>query len=67
MTTIDVNLGGFDRCARNFDTRPTSKRPRCCRQLRLRNLNIIIIDFIDMDSNRHHETVFLPSSTTLAL
>jgi ribonuclease G len=61
LTTIDVNTGGFVG-ARNFDDTifktNLEATQAIARQLRLRNLGgIIIIDFIDMDSAEHRETV----------
>ncbi|WP_274571523.1 ribonuclease G [Neisseria leonii] len=61
MTTIDVNTGGFVG-ARNFDETVFKTNLEAChaiaRELRLRNLGgIIIIDFIDMASDAHRETV----------
>jgi ribonuclease G len=61
MTTIDVNTGGFVG-SRNFDDTVFKTNLEAAqaiaRQLRLRNLGgIIIIDFIDMDSVEHRNTV----------
>ncbi|MBU6459525.1 MAG: ribonuclease G [Proteobacteria bacterium] len=57
LTTIDVNTGGFVG-GRNFDDTifktNLEAAQAIARQLRLRNLGgIIIIDFIDMDSDEH--------------
>ena len=61
MTTIDVNTGGFVG-SRNFDDTVFKTNLEAAqsiaRQLRLRNLGgIIIIDFIDMDSDEHRAAV----------
>ena len=61
MTTIDVNTGGFVG-ARNFDDTifktNLEAAQAIARQLRLRNLGgIIIIDFIDMESQEHRDSV----------
>ncbi len=61
MTTIDVNTGGFVG-QRNFDDTVFKTNLEAAqaiaRQLRLRNLGgIIIIDFIDMDSEEHRGAV----------
>ncbi|MGH8705627.1 MAG: ribonuclease G [Burkholderiales bacterium] len=61
MTTIDVNTGGFVG-QRNFDDTVFKTNLEAAqaiaRQLRLRNLGgIIIIDFIDMDSEEHRAAV----------
>ena len=61
MTTIDVNTGGFVG-GRNFDDTVFKNNLEAAqaiaRQLRLRNLGgIIIIDFIDMHSAQHRQTV----------
>ena len=61
MTTIDVNTGGFVG-VRNFDDTVFKTNLEAAhtiaRQLRLRNLGgIIIIDFIDMDSEDHRSAV----------
>jgi ribonuclease G len=61
LTTIDVNTGGFVG-SRNFDD-PIFKTnleaaQAIARQLRLRNLGgIIVVDFIDMDSEEHRSAV----------
>ena len=61
MTTIDVNTGGFvgkrDFGDTVFKTNLEAAQT-IARQLRLRNLGgIIIIDFIDMESDEHREAV----------
>jgi len=61
MTTIDVNTGGFVG-SRNFDDTVFKTNLEAAqsiaRQLRLRNLGgIIIIDFIDMDTDEHRAAV----------
>ncbi|MDL2059112.1 ribonuclease G [Mesosutterella sp. AGMB02718] len=61
MTTIDVNTGGYvgkkDFGDTVFKTNLEAAQT-IARQLRLRNLGgIIIIDFIDMDSDEHREAV----------
>jgi len=61
MTTIDVNTGGFVG-VRNFDDTIFKTNLEAAhviaRQLRLRNLGgIIILDFIDMDSEEHRTAV----------
>ncbi len=61
MTTIDVNTGGFVG-SRNFDDTVFKTNLEAAqaiaRQLRLRNLGgIILIDFIDMESEEHREAV----------
>lgn len=61
MTTIDVNTGGFVGIS-NFDDTVFKTNLEAAhaiaRQLRLRNLGgIIIIDFIDMDSEEHKAAV----------
>jgi ribonuclease G len=61
MTTIDVNTGGFVG-SRNFDDTVFKTNLEAAqaiaRQLRLRNLGgIILIDFIDMDSEEHRQAV----------
>jgi ribonuclease G len=61
MTTIDVNTGGFVG-SRNFDDTVFKTNLEAAqaiaRQLRLRNLGgIILIDFIDMDSEEHRTAV----------
>jgi len=61
LTTIDVNTGGFVG-SRNFDDTVFKTNLEAAqaiaRQLRLRNLGgIILIDFIDMDSEEHRHAV----------
>ncbi len=61
MTTIDVNTGGFVG-VRNFDDTIFKTNLEAAhviaRQLRLRNLGgIIIVDFIDMDTEEHRAAV----------
>ncbi|NDU85746.1 MAG: Rne/Rng family ribonuclease, partial [Ferrovum sp.] len=61
MTTIDINTGGFVG-HRNFDETifktNLEAAQAVARQLRLRNLGgIIIVDFIDMDSEEHRHAV----------
>ncbi len=61
MTTIDVNTGGFVG-QRNFDDTVFKTNleatQAAARQLRLRNLGgIIVVDFIDMDSDEHRAAV----------
>jgi ribonuclease G len=61
MTTIDVNTGGFVG-SRNFDDTifktNLEAAQAIARQLRLRNLGgIIILDFIDMESQEHRAAV----------
>jgi ribonuclease G len=61
MTTIDVNTGGFVGRS-NFDDTVFKTNLEAAqtiaRQLRLRNLGgIIIVDFIDMDSEEHRAAV----------
>ena len=61
MTTIDVNTGGFVG-VRNFDDTifktNLEAAQTIARQLRLRNLGgIIIVDFIDMESDEHRQAV----------
>ncbi len=61
MTTVDVNTGGFVG-QRNFDDTVFKTNLEAAqaiaRQLRLRNLGgIIIVDFIDMDSEEHRAAV----------
>lgn len=61
LTTIDVNTGGFIG-TRSFDDTIFKTNLEAAhviaRQLRLRNLGgIIIIDFIDMESNEHKNAV----------
>jgi ribonuclease G len=61
MTTIDVNTGGFVG-TRSFDDTifktNLEAAQTIARQLRLRNLGgIIVLDFIDMDSEEHRAAV----------
>jgi len=61
MTTIDVNTGGFVG-SRNFDDTVFKTNLEAAqaiaRQLRLRNLGgIIVVDFIDMQSEEHRAAV----------
>jgi ribonuclease G len=61
MTTVDVNTGGFVG-QRNFDDTVFKTNLEAAqaiaRQLRLRNLGgIIVVDFIDMDSEEHRVAV----------
>ncbi|MGK2900358.1 MAG: ribonuclease G [Burkholderiaceae bacterium] len=61
LTTVDVNTGGFVG-ARNFDDTifktNLEAAQAIARQLRLRNLGgIIVVDFIDMDSDEHRAAV----------
>jgi ribonuclease G len=61
MTTIDVNTGGFVG-SRNFDDTVFKTNLEAAhaiaRQLRLRNLGgIIVLDFIDMDTEEHRNAV----------
>jgi ribonuclease G len=61
LTTVDVNTGGFV-SGRTFDDTIYKTNLEAAqviaRQLRLRNLGgIIIIDFIDMDTEEHRNTV----------
>lgn len=61
LTTIDVNTGGFV-SGRSFDDTifktNLEATQAIARQLRLRNLGgIIIVDFIDMDSDEHKTAV----------
>ena len=70
MTTIDVNTGGFVG-ARNFDDTifktNLEATQTIARQLRLRNLGgIIIVDFIDMESDEHREAVLAEFNKALA-
>lgn len=70
MTTVDVNTGGYVG-GRNleetiFKTNLEATQA-IARQLRLRNLGgIIIIDFIDMQSEEHRSQVFLALEKNLA-
>jgi ribonuclease G len=70
MTTIDVNTGGFVG-QRNFDDTifktNLEATQTIARQLRLRNLGgIIIIDFIDMESDEHRAAVLAEFNKALA-
>ena len=70
MTTIDVNTGGFVG-ARNFDDTifktNLEAAQAIARQLRLRNLGgIIIVDFIDMESDEHRAAVLEEFKKALA-
>ena len=70
MTTIDVNTGGFVG-SRNFDDTVFKTNLEAAqamaRQLRLRNLGgIIIVDFIDMESDEHRHSVLEELKRTLA-
>ena len=61
LTTVDVNTGGFVG-ARNFEDTIYKTNLEAAgaiaRQLRLRNLGgVIVIDFIDMQSEQHREAV----------
>jgi len=70
LTTIDVNTGGFVG-SRNFDDTVFKTNLEAAqaiaRQLRLRNLGgIIIVDFIDMDSQEHRAAVLEEFKRALA-
>jgi ribonuclease G len=70
MTTIDVNTGGFVG-TRSFDDTVFKTNLEAAqsiaRQLRLRNLGgIIIVDFIDMDSDEHRAAVLEELKRALA-
>jgi ribonuclease G len=70
MTTVDVNTGGFVG-QRNFDDTVFKTNLEAAqaiaRQLRLRNLGgIIVIDFIDMDSDEHRAAVLEEFKRALA-
>ncbi len=70
MTTIDVNTGGFVG-SRNFDDTifktNLEAAQAIARQLRLRNLGgIIIVDFIDMESEEHRGAVLVEFKRALA-
>ena len=70
MTTIDVNTGGFVG-VRNFDDTVFKTNLEAAqtiaRQLRLRNLGgIIIVDFIDMESDEHRRAVLEEFNKALA-
>jgi ribonuclease G len=71
LTTIDVNTGGFVG-GRNFDDTIFKTNLEAAqviaRQLRLRNLGgIIIVDFIDMESDVHRDSVLTEFRKALAL
>jgi ribonuclease G len=71
LTTIDVNTGGFVG-GRNFDDTIFKTNLEAAqviaRQLRLRNLGgIIIVDFIDMETEVHRESVLSEFKKALAL
>lgn len=71
LTTIDVNTGGFVG-TRNFDETIFKTNLEAChaiaRELRLRNLGgIIIIDFIDMDSEEHRNAVLQELAKSLSI
>jgi len=70
MTTVDVNTGGFVG-QRNFDDTVFKTNLEAAqaiaRQLRLRNLGgIIVVDFIDMDSEEHRAGVLAEFRRALA-
>jgi len=70
MTTIDVNTGGFVGL-RNFDDTifktNLEAAQTIARQLRLRNLGgIIILDFIDMESEEHKAAVLAELNKALS-
>ena len=70
MTTIDVNTGGFVG-SRNFDDTVFKTNLEAAqaiaRQLRLRNLGgIIVLDFIDMQSEEHRAAVLDELTRALA-
>jgi len=70
MTTIDVNTGGFVG-VRNFDDTIFKTNLEAAqviaRQLRLRNLGgIIIVDFIDMESEEHRAAALAEFNKALA-
>ena len=70
MTTIDVNTGGFVG-QRNFDDTifktNLEAAQAIARQLRLRNLGgIVIVDFIDMQSEEHRNAVLEELKKALA-
>ena len=73
MTTVDVNTGAFvgTRHSGNFDDTifktNLEAAQTIARQLRLRNLGgIIIVDFIDMESQEHQEIVLAELNKALA-
>jgi ribonuclease G len=70
LTTIDVNTGGFV-SGRSFDDTifktNLEASQSIARQLRLRNLGgIIIVDFIDMESQEHRDAVLAEFRKALA-
>ncbi|HTJ97242.1 MAG TPA: ribonuclease G [Rhodocyclaceae bacterium] len=70
MTTVDVNTGGYVG-SRNFDDTIFKTNLEAAltiaRQLRVRNLGgIIIVDFIDMDSEEHKSAVLAEFNKALA-
>ncbi len=70
LTTIDVNTGGFV-SGRSFDDTifktNLEAAQSIARQLRLRNLGgIIVVDFIDMDSQEHRDAVLAEFRKALA-
>jgi ribonuclease G len=70
MTTVDVNTGGFVG-VRSFDDTifktNLEAAQTIARQLRLRNLGgIIVVDFIDMESEEHRNAVLEELNRTLA-
>lgn len=70
LTTMDVNTGGFVG-VRNFDDTIFKTNLEAAqviaRQLRLRNIGgIIIVDFIDMDSEEHRSAVLKEFKKALA-
>ena len=70
LTTVDVNTGGFV-SGRSFDDTIYKTNLEAAlaiaRQLRLRNLGgIIIVDFIDMDSQEHRDAVLAEFRKALA-
>ncbi len=70
LTTVDVNTGGFV-SGRSFDDTifktNLEAAQSIARQLRLRNLGgIIIVDFIDMDTQEHRDAVLAEFRKALA-
>ncbi|MBV6274429.1 ribonuclease G [Alcaligenaceae bacterium CGII-47] len=70
LTTVDVNTGGYVG-GRNFDDTIFKTNLEAsiaiARQLRLRNLGgIIILDFIDMDDERHQASVLAELNKALS-
>ena len=70
LTTMDVNTGGFIG-VRNFDDTIFKTNLEAAqviaRQMRLRNIGgIIVIDFIDMDSEEHKKAVLTEFKKTLS-